>query len=286
MGCREANKHDAFEAEHGYCKKRGVSLHVVEGRYRQQAMLYVKRVVALPIVCQLKRPRSLLAALLLSAVACARTGLYPGELGEADPGGDDVGGSSATGGVGAAGKSTGGVPVEPEPTAGKPPISTAGSPSAGSPSAGSPPVPVGEPPVCVPTSETCNGRDDDCDGAVDDLPPTPCPGGGSSFCVAGKQSQCPKRCDVCVPGSVRVCQNPFCSFWGEQECAADGQGFGHCREAEPPSECTAVAKKFEHSRQLEQCCLDNGYCCLDEFDLNGNGDRREMLGACGDVACQ
>lgn len=245
-------------------------------------MLYVMRVVALPIVCQLKRPRSLLAVLILCAVACARTGLYPGELGEADPGGDDgVGGNLATGGVATAGKSTGGVPVEPEPTAGKPPVNTAGAPTAGSP-----PVPVGEPSTCVPTTETCNGRDDDCDGAVDDLPPTPCPGGGSSFCVAGKQSQCPRRCEVCVPGSVRVCQNPFCSFWGEQECAGDGQGFGHCREAEPPSECTAVAKKFEHSRELEQCCLDNGYCCLDEFDLNGNGDRREMLGACEDIACQ
>jgi hypothetical protein len=134
--------------------------------------------------------------------------------------------------------------------------------------------------------ELCNCRDDDCNGTVDDLPAQACPGGGFRFCVAGRLSECPRRCDVCVPGSVRVCQNSFCSFWGEQECAADGQGFGNCREAQPPAECATIAKKFEESKQLEQCCLDNGYCCLDEHDLDGDGNRGEMLGACGDVVCQ
>ena len=222
----------------------------------------------MPIVCQDKRFRSAAALLLLCAVACARTGLYPGELGDGDPGSADTSsaGSSpanATGGV-----SAGGTPLPPLPTA------------------GAPPVPVNAPPLCEPSPETCNGRDDDCNGAVDDLPAEACPGGGFRFCVAGRLSECPRRCDVCVAGSVRVCENAFCSFWGEQECAADGQGFGNCREAKPPPECASTASKFHNSKQLEQCCLDNGYCCVDEHDLDGDGDRREMLGACGDIACQ
>jgi hypothetical protein len=134
--------------------------------------------------------------------------------------------------------------------------------------------------------EECNGRDDDCDGAIDDLPATACDGGGFRFCVAGRLSECPKRCEVCVPGSVRICQNPFCTFWGEQECAGDGQGFGGCREADPPPECASIAKKKGDSAELEQCCIDNGYCCLDEHDLDDDGNHREMLGACTDIACQ
>lgn len=248
-------------------------------------MLYVMRVVALPIVCQAKRSRSWAAVALLCVVACARTGLYPGELGDGQVGGGETnssgqsssphGGSqsnagSASGGGGATG---GGAPQPVEPTS-------------GTAAAGASMSPMTKPTACVAVPEECNGRDDDCDGAIDNLPAQPCPGGGFRFCVAGRLSECPRRCDVCVPGSVRVCENAFCSFWGEQECAADGQGFGHCREAVPPPECTATAKKFENSPQLEQCCLDNGYCCLDEHDLNGNGNRREMLGACGDVTCQ
>jgi hypothetical protein len=152
--------------------------------------------------------------------------------------------------------------------------------------AGASSVPLEQPPRCEPTPEACNGRDDDCNGAVDDLPAQACPGGGSRFCVAGRLSECPKRCEVCVPGSVRVCQNPFCTFWGEQECAADGQGFGNCREANPPPECAAIARERGESRELEQCCIDNGYCCLDEHDIDRDGNRREMLGACRDIACQ
>jgi hypothetical protein len=217
------------------------------------------------------------AALLLCAVACARTGLNPGDLGDGELGTGDAspGGNGSTSNH-QAGKSTGGtLLVEPLPTSGMSAMQTGGVS----------PVPMGEPP-CVPSAEACNGRDDDCNGAVDDVPAEACPQGGFRYCVAGRLSECPRRCDVCVAGSVRICQNSFCSFWGEQECAADGQGFGHCREAQPPPECRPTAKKFESSKQLEQCCLDNGYCCLDQYDLDGDGDRGEMLGACGDIACQ
>jgi hypothetical protein len=243
-------------------------------------MLYVMRVVALPIVCQAKRSRSRSlcagAALLLLFAACARTGLHPGDLSEGDDGPDESssGGRQATPGAGGSSIVAGGM------------AGTAGIagmlPTPGS--AGAPTQPTE--PICRPRSEACNGRDDDCNGAVDDLPAEACDGGGFRFCVAGRMSECPRRCEVCVPGSVRVCQNPYCTFWGEQECAADGQGFGNCREADPPPECADIARKHQQSPELEQCCLDNGYCCEDEHDLDNDGNRREMLGACEDIACQ
>ena len=230
-------------------------------------MLYVMRVVALPIACQAKWSRRSAALLLLLGLSCARTGLYPGEL-------DDDVGAAGSGGKASAGDRNiagGGAAERPQPTSG----------SAGAGRSGEP-----DPSECEPRAEVCNGRDDDCNGQVDEVLPQMCPGGGSSFCVAGRMSDCPKRCEVCVPGSIRICQNPFCTFWGEQQCAADGQGFGHCREADPPPECADIARKHQQSRQLEQCCLDNGYCCLDEHDLDSDGNRHEVLGACGDVACQ
>jgi hypothetical protein len=231
-------------------------------------MLYVTRVEALRLICQAKTPR-VVAALLLSALACARTGLYPGDLDEGDvTSGSSGGGASA----GQAASGSGGLAAQP---LGGAQTSTAGRAH----------VPM-EVPACEPAAEACNGRDDDCNGAVDDLPAEACPGGGFRFCVAGRLSECPRRCEVCVPGSWRVCQNSFCTFWGEQECAADGQGFGHCREADPPVECAGVAKAHQQSSELEQCCVDNGYCCLDEHDLDGDGNRKEMLGECRDVNCQ
>lgn len=244
-------------------------------------MLYVMRVVALPIVCQAKKSRGAVAMLwlCLAAAACARTGLYPADLGDDESGVTDPvgsGGATATGGAASGGAGAGGL-LQVAGVAGM--VSVAGS-------AGAPMKPPVMPPSCEPSTEVCNGRDDDCNGAVDDLAPAACPGGGFRFCVAGRLSECPRRCDVCVPGSYRVCQNSFCSFWGEQECTGDGQGFGFCREAEPPPECAGIARKFKDSSQLEQCCLDNGYCCLDEHDLDHDGNTREMLGACKDVVCQ
>ncbi len=116
-------------------------------------MLYVMRVVALPIVCQAKRSRGLAAVLLLCAVACARTGLYPGELGDGELGADDASSGGSNASSNDAGKPNGGTPVTaPLPTSGMPTAQTGGV------------SPVGEPPMCVPRAEACNGRDDDCNG--------------------------------------------------------------------------------------------------------------------------
>jgi hypothetical protein len=198
-------------------------------------------------------------AALAAFVACARTGLDPSELE----------GDSARGGSGAVWEIDAGVePTRPVPTATSAPHS-------------------GEPPsVCEPAPEICNLRDDDCNGRIDDLPPVPCPAGGFRYCVAGKESACPTPCESCVPGSERICFVSYCTFWGVQTCAADGRGFGPCREEHAPPPCSRYSRDRDDRKQLEQCCVEQGYCCLDVEDLDKDGDRREMLGRCDEVVCR
>jgi hypothetical protein len=118
-----------------------------------------------------------------------------------------------------------------------------------------------------------------------DAPPIPCAGGGFKYCVAGRYSDCPMRCLACVPGSQRVCLMAYCNYWGTQTCAADGQSFGYCVEQTAPPECHAIAEEHRDSSELEQCCLDHGYCCKDQFDLNHNGNTNEQIGQCSAVTC-
>jgi len=117
------------------------------------------------------------------------------------------------------------------------------------------------------------------------MPPVPCPGGGYAYCVAGEYSACPTRCGLCVPGSQQVCFISYCHSWGVQICAADGLSFGYCQEQSPPSQCESIADQDHESAALEQCCIDNGYCCQDQFDLNGNGTTGEPIGRCSGVTC-
>jgi hypothetical protein len=144
------------------------------------------------------------------------------------------------------------------------------------PDVASPALPEGSSGACVPSAEICNGVDDDCNGAIDDgLAPIPCPGGGARYCVAGRMSACPDRCDVCIPGSQVVCFNSYCLYWGTRPC----------REEHPPAPCAVTAREQRDSPELERCCVEHGYCCTDRHDLDGDGDRSELLGACGGVLC-
>src|SRR5690606_19973251 len=121
-------------------------------------------------------------------------------------------------------------------------------------------------PGCIPTgSESCNGVDDDCNGQVDDLPPVPCDDGGFSYCVAGSMSECPRQCETCMPGSKTICFVSYCYFWGVQTCAGDGKSLSGCKEEPPPSACRDIALDHQKSRELEQCCIDEGHCCKDDF---------------------
>jgi len=134
-------------------------------------------------------------------------------------------------------------------------------------------VPV--PPEAAPPPDPCAN-----------MPPIPCPGGGYEYCVAGAYSACPQRCSVCVPGSQEVCFITYCHAWGIQTCAADGLSFGYCQEESRPSVCaSAGGNQDQASAALEQCCIDNGYCCQDQFDLNGNGTTGEPIGQCSGVTC-
>jgi hypothetical protein len=198
---------------------------------------------------------------LLIAGACGRTGLglEEGEL-VVPPGGD-----SATDVAFDARSSPDAPPLVDAPPADSPPDSRL--------------------PGCEPTEEVCNGRDDDCNGRVDEVPPIPCPGGGQRYCVAGRMSQCPRRCELCIPGSERICFLSYCKYWAIQTCTADGRSFGTCHEHDPPPECRRIATDKRYSRELEQCCIDNGYCCLDEFDLDKDGNRSELLGNCEEILC-
>ena len=136
-----------------------------------------------------------------------------------------------------------------------------------------PPAPSAAP-APAPAPDPCTSR-----------PPVPCPGGGFQYCVAGSYSACPQRCAVCIPGSQRVCFLGYCDHWGTQSCTSDGMSFGYCQEQSPPSACDSLAKADHESAALEQCCIDNGYCCADDFHLSDAGAGAEQAGRCGSVSC-
>lgn len=81
------------------------------------------------------------------------------------------------------------------------------------------------------------------------------------------------------------CFVSYCTFWGEQTCTADGRSVGAGSEQRVPAECAGIGSAHDIAA-LERCCIDNGYCCVDREDLDGDGDRSEMLGECGDVRCE
>jgi hypothetical protein len=88
----------------------------------------------------------------------------------------------------------------------------------------------------------------------------------------------------CVPGAERYCEDPGYPIWGTQRCLDDGVSWGPCDEiAMPPSPCDELAGWY--SPAAEECCVRSGFCCLDMWDLDGDGDTWESLGNCVDVIC-
>jgi hypothetical protein len=77
----------------------------------------------------------------------------------------------------------------------------------------------------------------------------------------------------------------YCKYWGLQTCASDGRSFGYCVESPAPSACASIADTQHDSPALEQCCIDQGYCCKDDFDLNHDGNTNDFLGRCDGVTC-
>jgi hypothetical protein len=205
------------------------------------------------VIARLLHTLSLGLAVACATAACSRTGLDVGlEFGLPlrDAGADD----DADGGM---------APNAPIPST---PTSTPTIPTS-IPTAMPMPPPTAAPDPCV------------------DKPPIPCSGGGYQYCVAGSYSACPQRCGVCIPGSQEVCFISYCHSWGVQTCAGDGLSFGTCQEESPPAACASIADEQHASAALEQCCIDNGYCCQDQFDLDGNGDSSGPLGQCSGVTC-
>lgn len=142
---------------------------------------------------------------------------------------------------------------------------------------------------CEPEQERCDARDNDCNGQIDDgLAPEVCETGGFRFCVGGVLSACPRVCAVCRPGAERVCFPAYCSRWGSQTCEGDGLAWGPCTESPAPVECQGAEDTWDaadDSPETQSCCIDRGDCCQDHWDLDGDGDVSESVGACDDVTC-
>ena len=86
----------------------------------------------------------------------------------------------------------------------------------------------------------------------------------------------------CVPGAQRYCDVPTYCNWGVQACTDDGLGWGECIEVNsPPPECDFGHPFYEI--ESERCCIENGYCCQDFWDIDGDRNNQESLGNCEDV---
>ena len=125
--------------------------------------------------------------------------------------------------------------------------------------------------------ERCNGIDDDCDGEVDEDLVQDCDEFGRRTCVDGEWTDC-HECTVCIPGSRRFCDTPSHDNWGEQICNDDGDGWGECYEISAPSGCEGYVYD-------QHCCLEEGHCCQDWQDFDGDGDYNDTVGACDDIIC-
>ena len=128
--------------------------------------------------------------------------------------------------------------------------------------------------------EVCNCVDDDCDGAVDEDLIRDCERDGEighMQCIDCEWSEC-LMCTVCIPGARRYCDTPTYCSWGEQTCNALGNSWGDCYESSPPPGCSGFGYD-------QDCCMEDGQCCQDWVDWDGDGDWDDSVGNCDDIVC-
>jgi hypothetical protein len=136
--------------------------------------------------------------------------------------------------------------------------------------------------VCEATDQTTTDGDADADeGGGEDADADADEGGGEDADADGDTGH--TDC-ACVAGAVRFCDTPQYCNWGSQVCRTDGLDWGSCDElAAIPLECQGI--DYWYSPASEACCIDQGFCCQDMWDLNGDGDTWESLGNCADIVC-
>jgi hypothetical protein len=89
------------------------------------------------------------------------------------------------------------------------------------------------------------------------------------------------RCE-CDEGMTRYCGS--WEGWGIQECVEDALGWtwGPCNHNVPPEVCSS---SMYYDVSAERCCVDNGFCCADANDIDGDNDYGESQGLCPEPEC-
>lgn len=99
-------------------------------------------------------------------------------------------------------------------------------------------------------------------------------------CAPGECAIVPSVEEECDPGTCRYCDVLATDVWGTQTCEGDGRTWSPCvEEGTIPEECFSDGGWYSVDEEL--CCILNGFCCRDLWDLDHDGDHQDSLGDCG-----